>query len=389
MMERSHRNPQAAKDARSPLRNSVRLDQHALNKLLDERNNSTSGNDKSANRGYVRWSFRVPTLELKLIHPGRSESSVIVACRDLSAGGIGVLHSAFVHKGTQCVVRLPRVDGGHADVDGTVVRCQHIGGVIHEVGIRFGTAIEVRDFVKLDPFADGFVLEKVDPERLKGTVLFIAESPLEQSLVRHFLRQTQLTLIVSTSCEDALAKASAGVDLILCDYDRAANDGGAILSTLRHAGVSTPVIMLTADTSEETRTALICAQANAFIGKPLRQETLFRAVAEFMVMNDSQGGATSSLPPDHPNAGLLESFVSTIHTYADDLTAALEKSDVHKCRTLCLQIVGAAPVMGFDKLAAHAQCAESALSNGSFADAQPSIRTLIATCKRTTARTAA
>jgi len=387
MAQPSSRKP--VQGAAAGARNSVRLDQAQLDRFLDERE-SAGGGDKAPSRAFVRLPFRVATVELKLVHPGQSEATMNVACHNLSAGGLGVLHSAYVYPGTKCVVRLPNVDGRTVDVPGVVVRCQHARGVVHDVGIRFNTPIEARDFVKLDPFADGFVLEKVNPEQLKGTVLFIGESALDQSVVRHFLRQTHVTLVLAATQEEANARAAEGVDLILCDNDRAAGDAALIVSTLRSAGVPAPVIILTADTSKETREALVRAKASAFISKPLKQDMLFRAMAEFMVVDESSNVFSSSLPPDHPNFGLLESFIREVHAQADQLAGAVQAGDTARCRSLCLQIAGTAPVMGFDKLAGLAHAAESAVTSGkSVQDALAPLKILIATCKRATARAAA
>ncbi len=370
-------------------RNSVRLDHAQLDQFLNEREAARSG-EKAPGRAFVRLPFRVATVELKLVHPGQSEATVVVACYNLSAGGLGVLHSAYVYPGTKCLVRLPNVDGRKVDVPGVVVRCQHARGVVHDVGIRFNAPIEARDFVRLDPFADGFVLEKVDPEQLKGTVLFIGESALDQSVVRHFLRQTHVTLEIAATPREAEARVMEGVDLILCDNDRAAGDAATIVRTFRESGVPTPIIMLTADTSRETREMLVRAKANAFISKPLKQDMLFRAMAEFMVVDESASVFSSSLPLDHPNRGLLESFIQQVHAQADQLGVAMKAGDAARCRSLCLQIAGTAPVMGFEKLAAMAHAAEGALASASaIADAAAPLNILVSSCKRASARAAA
>jgi len=369
-------------------RNSVRLDQAQLDQFLNERE-AARGGDKAPGRSFVRLPFRVATVELRLTHPGQSEATMMVACYNLSAGGLGVLHSAYVYPGTKCVVRLPNVDGRNVDVPGVVVRCQHARGVVHDVGIRFNAPIEAREFVKLDPFADGFVLEKVNPEQLQGTVLFIGESALDQSVVRHFLRQTRVTFVTAATAEEASARIMEGVDLILCDNDRAAGDAASIVRSLRESGVPTAIIMLTADTSDQTREALVRAKANAFIGKPLKQEMLFRAMAEFMVVDDSASVFASSLSAEHPNFGLLESFTKQVHEQADQLQGAIDAGDVPRCRSLCLQIAGTAPVMGFEKLAALAHGAETALARTPrVADAMAPLNILMASCRRASARAA-
>lgn len=267
-----------------------------------------------------------------------------------------------------------------------MVRCIHFRGTIHDVGIKFTAPVSARDFVKLDPFADGFSLEKVNPEDLKGSILYIEDSTLDQSLVRHFLRETQLRLQFATTKAEAFKKAGEGFDLILCDYNLGDNDDGAgIVKSLRDEGITTPIIMITADKSSTTRAKLIEAQANAFLPRPLQQNMLYRAIAEFMMTSSASGTLTSSLPPTHPNRGLLPTFVEQVRDYAKGLEKTIKDDNVLRCRSLCLQVAGAAPVMGFDKLAVLARDAEMAISASmSINEAKVPLRKLINACLKVT-----
>ncbi len=367
-------------------RNTINHDANALGRLLDDLDAKSSGK-VSANRQFVRWPYRVAAVKFTIKHPTGNSSTIYVACRNLSSGGIGVLHRSYVHLGTRVSVELPRVDGEVVAIDGLVVRCVHITGTIHDVGVQYNTPVQARDFVNLDPFADGFSLEKVDPEELKGNLLYIEDSTLDQSLVRHFLRETQLRLQFATTKEEAMKRAVEGFDLILCDYNLGDDDGAQVAKALRDEGITTPIIIVTADKSASTRAKLIDAQASAFLSKPLQQSMLFRAVAEFMISGTSAGSLFSSLPPTHPNRALLPTFVEQVRDYAKGLDKTMKEGNVSKCRSLCLQISGAAPVMGFEKLAELAQLAEHALSIGtSINESQSQVRMLISGCMRVTSK---
>lgn len=384
-MPTPHKKPEPA-----PTTNSVRLDAARLSRFLDERDEATEQSDKKPRRDFVRWPFRNASLPLTVVHPGGSNAVFNVACRNLSSGGIGVLHSSYMHKGTRCFVTLPRNDGQRVAVEGTIVRCVHVSGTIHEIGIKFLKPIDAKHFIELDPFANGFSLETVDPESLRGTVLLIEDSTLDQALIRHYLRETQMSLIVVENIDEGLAKAAEGVDLILCDVNVGDASGTTFVQRAREAGLSQPILMVTADTSETTRQELIKAQATAFITKPLKQHTLFQALAEYMLHGADAGGIASTLPASHPNLGLLETFVEETKATARNIEKAIAEDNAARARLLCLQIMGSAPEMGFDKLAELARAAERAISGGmSCAEAAVPLRTLIGACHRTTARQAA
>lgn len=370
--------------------NSVRMDQTRLNKFLDERDAAAAKNENKPRREYVRWPFRSAAIELTVSQPGGSVTKFNVACRNLSSGGIGVLHNSYMHKGTTCFVKLTNNLGEKQNIEGVVVRCVHVQGTVHDVGLKFLKPIDPKQYIALDPFSDGFSLETVNPENLRGTVLYIEDSPLDQALVRHFLRETQIRLIIAANPEEAIEKAMNGVDLLLCDYNLGDVAGDEIVQRLREAGLSQPILMVTADTSSITREKLIKAKANAFITKPLKQTTLFRALGEFMMLSNDVGGLASTLPMNHPNMGLLETFVQEIKDYGRQLEQAMAKDNATKVRALCLQIIGSAPVMGFQRLADLAVAAEKAVSSTmSVGEAAVPLRTLIGACQRATARSMA
>jgi CheY-like chemotaxis protein/HPt (histidine-containing phosphotransfer) domain-containing protein len=371
--------------------NTIRMDSTRLEQFLHDRDVQTAQPDANPRRGFVRIPYRNVAVSLSLSHPGGTCTTFMVACRNLSSGGMGLLHCAYVHTGTRCRVELRETSGKARAVEGAVVRCAHVKGTIHEVGVKFDAPIDPRSFIELDPFSDRFSLESVDPETLRGVVLYIEDSTLDQAMVRHFFRQTQVQLVLASTLEEGLARAAAGgVDLILCNNNLGDVDGAGAIQRLRGVGVQAPILILTADAGPEVRAKLISAEADAFLMKPLQQNTLFRALAEFLTLNSGGAGFGSSLPEDHPNLGLLDTFVKEMLSYATQIEAALAAADHARAGVLCLQIAGSAPVMGFQKLADLANAARASLARSSAcADSAVPLRALIAACQRSGGRAAA
>lgn len=373
--------------------NSVRMDEAKLNQFLAARDAVTEDTESAMKRSHVRLPFRAVAVKLCLVHPGGSQARINVACRNLSSGGIGVLHSAYVHAGTPCSVELTTVKKTAQTVEGKVIRCVHVQGTIHEIGIKFARPVDTREFLELDPFADRFSLEKVSPDTLTGTVLYIEESQLDHAVVRHYLRETQINLILAKTVEEGMAKAMNGVDLILCNHEVGGVPGAMIITRLREAGLTQPILIVTADTGPATREMLEVAQCNAFVTKPLKQTTLFRAIGEFMVVQPGAGaggGLQSTLPEGHPNLGLIATFVQEIREYANQINAAVAANDLTRVRGLCVQIRGSAPVMGYESLARMAANVEQVLAeSGSLTEATAVLKTLTAACGRVSTRRAA
>lgn len=89
-------------------------------------------------------------MEAWVRHPAGNEVSLLVAARNLSANGAGILHGHFLHAGTRIVLRLRAESGDLLSVEGKAVRCRHINRHIHDVGIRFRRAIDPGMFVEID-----------------------------------------------------------------------------------------------------------------------------------------------------------------------------------------------------------------------------------------------
>jgi hypothetical protein len=312
--------------------NSVGLGERELARLLDEVDRET--NDSAVKRRkFVRWPYR-RTVKVTLRQGGGSPVDLNMACRNLSSGGAGLLHSSYIYDNSEVEIMLPATNGSIVATKGRVVHCRHVQGTTHEIGVQFDSTINPRDFLSLDAFSDGFTLEHVDPEQLDGCVLAVDDSEMDLRILQHYLE---------------------GCELILCDYLIGEERGAEFVSRLRESGSRTPVIMVTADQTSTTREQLLESKADAFLAKPVGREVLLRAIAEFMLMGSLGDAVKSSLPEGHPNLALLPDFTKDLAEIASGLEKSLESDDFKTCRRLCLRISGTGPSLGFEPLA---QCAE-------------------------------
>jgi CheY-like chemotaxis protein len=363
--------------------NTVGLKQDALADLLNQIDRDAAKNP-CVSREFVRWGFRREAIEVVLHQPGGGNPVTLrLACRNISCGGLSALHSAFAHLGTRVLVKLTKPDGQPLPIEGTIVRCTHLRGLIHELGIKFDHKVAARDLVHMDPFGNTFSLEKVDPERLKGTVVYADDSAAERRLVTHYLRGTSLRLRTASDAGEAFKLCEEGCDLIISDMDMPGMNGAQFVQKIRDAGHDTPVILVTADPGTIKRSALTALRVGAFLAKPFRQEILLRAIAEFMTVDSSSRQNTSSLPSDHPNRGLVEGYIENLREFAKRLAACLDKRDADAARSVAYQILGSAPNYGYEAIAKLAQTAASGLASAKdFADAVPALRAVQAACER-------
>ncbi|MEI7657253.1 MAG: hypothetical protein WCK33_04240 [Phycisphaerae bacterium] len=88
-------------------------------------------------RAYARVSVRYASVSVCIEQSGGCRNELLMAGRNLSRGGVSLLHSGFIHDGTKCIVRLPLKSSLVVSFRGSVVRCTHRGGTLHEIGIKF------------------------------------------------------------------------------------------------------------------------------------------------------------------------------------------------------------------------------------------------------------
>jgi CheY-like chemotaxis protein len=120
--------------------------------------------------------------------------------------------------------------------------------------------------------------ERAQVETAPGArVLLVEDHPVNALLARKLLEREGCAVDWVISGELALEAAGAGHDLILMDRRMPGMDGIQATTQLRAAGVTTPIVALTADAFDEDRRLCLAAGMDDFLVKPL-EPTALRAV---------------------------------------------------------------------------------------------------------------
>jgi twitching motility two-component system response regulator PilH len=385
MSDKGPLNARGSKPLSAARANTLGLDDKALVQALEVLDRSTEGHvdEGAAKRVFVRWPFRLTSLPIEIVHPGGTKSALNLACRNLSCGGCGVLHNSFVHPGARCRVTLPHPSRGPIEVQATVVRCTHRAGVVHELGIRFDAPISARDFVRPDPLTDFFSLEKVKGEDLRGAMVVVEDTTLDQQIFKHFFRETQLRIRFAATGAEGIKLAQSGCDLVLADFHLPDMNAAALVTQLRAQNVHVPVIVVSCDQTPQTRDLIRRSNADAFLSKPVSEERVLRAVAEFLLAEQA-GNAGNSMKKDSPKKFLVESFLEELPKYSAKFNELLKTDDAMAAYVLCQQIAGTAPTLGFDGIAALAEKTALALARTmSVKESARAVQELISACERT------
>jgi CheY-like chemotaxis protein len=260
-------------------RNSIGLDDRGLADLLDKMDAHEAA-PAPARRAHSRHHFRRSALRIALLGPDGAPLPLVVACRNLSRGGISILHNAFIHPGTRCLIMIPAAAGGEVPVQASVARCSHCAGLVHEVGLHFADPLDLHDFLRLDPLSDWMTIERVSAADLAGSLLCVSADDADARIIRHFLRGSRLA--ISTVSTAALAIAAPPADLVITDESLPDASAAELIAALRARGHTGPVLVTAPAPDLTRRDDLSAVPASAFLAKPLDQQLLLRAVAELL-----------------------------------------------------------------------------------------------------------
>jgi CheY-like chemotaxis protein len=369
-------------------KNTLGLTQNELSAFLDQ-HEKTLASSEAPDREYVRWNFRTRLVQLQLHQSAGQKITLPVATRNISRNGICILHSAYIHKGTDCSV-LIKTDGNDPQlVPGTVKRCNHISGRIHEVGIQFDHMISTKDLLGLDPLHEAYSLERVDPTRLHGSVLIVSNSDLDRDLLLMYLEDTNLAINTADTIENAVARAKKRTDLIITDYHLGEHTAPQLMESLRKEECDLSIVVLTSDKSEPTLDTIRQCGACGILSKPTSKDRLLQALAEFLHADGDGGPLYSFLTNQDPAFPLLAKFLSEVPRMALNLEKALRENNKQECMNIIRTLSGTSGPLGFPEISNLTIAAEKSLASSTPKSIAPHIRALIVACRRIKAKPAA
>ncbi len=131
-------------DHHASLLHTLDLTETELQALLDESTHRPT-DDAAAQRKHPRSAYRVSDgIVVEFVDRGAMQDCARVAPRDISSGGIGVLHRGCLEGGTPVAVFLPISQTGSAHlVSGRVVRCFCLTKDVYDVGVAFEEPIDI------------------------------------------------------------------------------------------------------------------------------------------------------------------------------------------------------------------------------------------------------
>lgn len=365
----------------------LRLSPDEMARVMNDLDHASSP-QAEVKRSYRRWRFRGTLAVISITNEHGSRTNYAVEPRDLSSTGMGVIHGSFIHPRTVVQVGLRKLDGGVASLRAEVVRCRMLSAGVYEVGIRFEDRIDPMDVIASDQ-EQVFQNERVELGDLEGVILFICGNRVEQRLMAHHFAGSNVDLVYARRGDEACAMLEDQPSLIFVDH--AVDDWGgvALLSRLREAGASCPIVLMSADRWTHIRDEAMDAGADDVLMKPLPEALLHQATAEYL---EKRAGGAEDAGSVHftvvSAAGvgveldLLEDFVNDLRDQASEIASAAEKGDMEMLRRRALEVRGSAKDFGFATVSERADDLLNAIAKNQEGMIESTAARLCERCER-------
>jgi|CXWL01.1.fsa_nt_gi hypothetical protein len=266
--------------------NSVGLPPAVLDAVL----NRLDARETPTKAKHARSSFRVPfrrlTVAVDLIHANGTKATIRTACRNISARGVGVLHGSFIHSHTKCKVLLPHPARGLVSIRGEVVRCEHLAGVVHEVGIRLDEEIDPREYIKVDAIEAHALLERLKPSELTGDVLLVMEKDESRRAFRRLLGSTKVNVCEIRTLRDPLPSGFVPKALV-CELPPEEMDSNEAILRIATLSNGAPFLVVAPNDSLGALQRGEALDPVLKLIEPLTEDAVIKGLGELLILNAS------------------------------------------------------------------------------------------------------
>lgn len=328
-------------------RNTLGVDGLLYQRLLAKLEETSGKATASAKRVYRRLSYEQSKLRIHIMSEGHNSTSLIVATRNLSQGGVSVLHSNFMYNGTNLTVDLLNKDGEVVSRHGTVTRCVHRGGRVHEIGILFDDEIRLRDFLIEKPDNLLYARERIDPEEMKIKLLVYTEDGDFSALLRQFLLPSSLCYSFAKNLEEA-TKKSDDQEMLMVHIDPNSMGSTEFVRSMRLSGFRNPIILVGNPTQAVDEHVINACGADMVLPWPIDGQSVLCSIAEFIFNEwtpESLENIRMCISPETRKSLRLE--IARLGIILDQQLRTKNQKLVHNS---CMKIRVLAPLLGLNSM---------------------------------------
>jgi PAS domain S-box-containing protein len=142
-------------------------------------------------------------------------------------------------------------------------------------------------------------------QRLRGRVLVVEDGDTNRKLVSLMLKRAGLQVVEAENGQIGVDRAlQERFDVILMDMQMPVMDGYTAARRLRQAGVTSPIVALTAHAMKGDEEACLAAGCSGYVSKPIEMDQLMQTIADALANNTASADQVDQKSPE-PLVSLL------------------------------------------------------------------------------------
>lgn len=354
--------------------------------LIATLDSSHSPADPASKRAHDRRPFRMADIPLCVNQPDGGKNYFSVYGRNISRGGISILHGGFLYNGSTCRLVLRTPGNELLAVSGVVRHCRHVERLSHEIGIQFLQEINPRQFLLPAAGEPAGALTDAAPgaRPIEGTVLVVDGFEPDRRIIEHYLSRMNCRPIGATSSGGAIdAIRTESIDLVISGLDLLGEHGLYLVQRMRQLQFRKPILLALADQHPDNLALVSQAGADDVLLKPLSPDLLAAHLQTRLGRPAAHGALISHVQSRPGMHDLVAQFVDQLRHLARRLRRAYGADDLLAMRELCCRIKGSALSFGYPELTVAALRAVTAIDrHGDRSDARVTVRQLLDACDR-------
>jgi CheY-like chemotaxis protein len=363
----------------------LRLNNDQIQELVDELERPLA-HEIDSRRLKRRWSVDGARVILATLDDSGQTTRQLAVARNLSSSGVALITGKFVYPGTACTATFKNLGGDIRTESGTVVRCRHVQGRIHDVGVRLKSAVDPREFIEFGE-ANGFSTEHVDLTELKGVVLIVEDSRADQKLFSQYFNGSGLELLFSQDGEGGLMMLDDQPDLVFVGDRLRDMSGIDFILQARRGAYGGPVVLLVTGLASEQRDLASGAGANELLVKPCPPELMHQAAAEYLLTQSTRcqeaGRIETTVDLSVISAELVCGYIDSMIEECESLADAIEKKEIERVKQVLRSIHGSSGSYGFASVGVFAeQALDHVEESGSIDVSMMPLQRIIGMCQQ-------
>ena len=219
---------------------------------------------------------------------------------------------------------------------------------------------------------------------LRGDILLAEDAEDISNIMRLQLESAGARVTVVDNGPDAVETAYDGrFDAIIMDIHMPGMDGISAIKELRTRGLETPIIVISADSSEGRHRECVSAGADGFVRKPFQRIPFLQEIRRHLTsVADPPNGSTtdpiqSELDLRSPKMlTAVSEFAHTLQLRVTRMESALEHDDLETLTDLAHQLKGAGGIHGYMCVSEKALQLEESVTDKDFAATRTKLREL-------------